>query len=309
MNVALLGFGMVGKGVYDILQNECSDIHVKYILVKHQKKHPEIKMLLVDDFDEIVNDKSIDVVIETIGGIDDAYHYVKSALSHKKHVVTANKALISMYFDELRDIAFKHQVYLRYEASVGGAIHVIDPLYQMARYNHISRIEGIISGSTNFILSKIFLEDMSLDEALIEAKRLGYIENDPKDDLEGYDLMRKIHILSMIAYKRSIDPNIIKKIPLTVISQKDIDLAKSNKKVIKYIATSKIKDNDIDIRVEPIIIDSDSPYAKINYEENLITLYGKYHLKQSFIGQGAGRYPTASAMVNDILNIKSKIQK
>lgn len=309
MNVALLGFGTVGKGVYDILQNECNDIHVKYILVKHQKKHPEIKMLLADDFDEIVNDKSIDVVIETIGGTDDAYRYVKSALSHKKHVVTANKALISMYFDELHDIAFKHQVYLRYEASVGGAIHVIDPLYQMARYNHISRIEGIISGSTNFILSKIFLEDMSLDEALIEAKRLGYIENDPKDDLEGYDLMRKIHILSMIAYKRSIDPNIIKKIPLTVISQKDIDLAKSNKKVIKYIATSKIKDNDIDIRVEPIIIDSDSPYAKINYEENIITLYGKYHLKQSFIGQGAGRYPTASAMVNDILNIKSKIQK
>lgn len=307
VKVALLGFGTVGQGVFDILTKEFKHIEVKYVLVKHREKHLNIKMLLADSFDQIINDPEIKIVIETIGGMDHAYDYVKKALSHQKHVVTANKALISAYFDELTNLAKEHGVKLRYEASVGAGIHIIEPLFQIARFNHIHKIEGIMNGSTNYILSKVFLEDLSLDEALKDAMHLGYIEEDPKDDLEGFDLLRKIHILSMIAYQKSIDPDTIKRVPLTSLTEEDIQKAKSNHQMIKYIATSKKVDDDIKISVEPITIDISHPYHNINYEENIITLYGKYHLKQSFIGQGAGRYPTASAIVNDILNIVKHI--
>ncbi|MFA5471509.1 MAG: homoserine dehydrogenase [Acholeplasmataceae bacterium] len=303
MKVALLGFGTVGQGVYDILINEYKHIEIKYVLVKHREKHLDISNLLADSFEQIVNDPEIKLVIETIGGIDPAYHYVKAALNHQKHVVTANKALISEYFDELRGLAKEKGVKLRYEASVGAGIQIIEPLFQIARFNHIYKIEGIINGSTNYILSKIFLEDMSLDEALKDAKSLGYIEEDPKDDLEGFDLARKIHILSMIAYQKPIDPKIIKRIPLTTITEEDIRKAKANHQMIKYVARSKNIDDQLEIVVEPAFVDLSHLYRKINYEENIITLYGKYHLKQSFIGQGAGRYPTASAIINDILNI------
>ncbi len=306
MNIALLGFGTVGKGVFDILTTDFKDIKIKYILVKHQEKHQDIKTLLIESFEDILNDSSIDVVIETIGGLDPAYNYVKRALLNHKHVITANKALISLYYDELVELAHNQNVDLRFEASVGAGINIIDPLKTISKINHIYKIEGIMNGSTNFILSKIFIEDKTLEEALIEAKSLGYIEDDPKDDLDGFDLMRKIHILSMIAYQMKIDPNQIIREPLSRLTQKDYDKAKSDNQVIKYVATSeKIKDK-VFIKIEPIFIDDNHPYAKINYEENIITLYGKYHLKQTFIGQGAGRYPTASAIVYDVLKTKEK---
>src|SRR5690554_2840219 len=142
MKVALLGFGTVGQGVYDILINEYKHIEVKYVLVKHREKHLDISNLLADSFEQIVNDPEIKLVIETIGGIDPAYHYVKAALNHQKHVVTANKALISEYFDELRGLAKEKGVKLRYEASVGAGIQIIEPLFQIARFNHIYKIEG-----------------------------------------------------------------------------------------------------------------------------------------------------------------------
>lgn len=304
MKVALLGFGTVGKGVYDILKHEFKDVYVKHVLVKHQDKHQDIKALLADTIDEIVNDQDIDVVIEMIGGMDEAYQYVKAALLHHKHVITANKALISAYYRELTELAEKQGVKLMFEASVGAGIHIVTPLKTISKFNHIHKIEGIMSGSTNYILSKIFLEDQSLDQALKEAKNLGYIEEDPKDDLEGFDLLRKIHILSMIGYHMDIDPKTIIRKPLSALTQKQIDDAKAKNLVIKYVASSeKIKD-EVFIKVEPLALEKSHPFTKINYEENIITLYGKYHQKQTFIGQGAGRYPTASAIISDLLEIK-----
>mgnify|MGYP001166144861 CR=1 FL=1 len=304
MKVALLGFGTVGKGVYDIINNELPDIEIKYVMVKDKAKHQEIKELLIDDFDIVVQDKEIDVVIEVIGGVDYAYQFVKEALKNKLHVVTANKALISKCYKELEDLAKENNVCLRYEASVGAGIIIIDELKTLAKLNKINKIEGIINGSTNYILSKVFNDNYSLEVALKEAQELGYIEEDPKDDLDGFDLMRKIHILSTIAYEKEIEVDSIERIPFSIITQEDIDSLKKINKMYKYLAKSEYINDKVTIEVKPVVIEINHKYAKINYEENIIDIYGKYHDKQSFIGKGAGRYPTASAVVYDLLKIK-----
>ncbi len=304
MNVALLGFGTVGKGVYDIISNELNDIHIKAILVKHQEQHEHIKDLLVSDIETIIEDRSIDCVIEVIGGIDTAYDYIKRALMHKKHVVTANKAVVSKYFYELNELASKYQVSFRFEASVGGGINIIDSLLKVSKYNHINHIEGIINGATNFILSKVFIENETIEDALLKAKSLGYIEQDPKDDLEGMDLARKMHILSMIAYQRPINDQDINITSFLSITQSMIDEAKLKQQVIKYVGLSTLHEKTLKIEVKPIIVDQGHLYQHINYEENIIIIQGKYHQKQAFIGQGAGRYPTANAIVYDLFKIK-----
>ncbi len=305
MNVAILGFGTVGKGVYDIINNGFPDISIKAILVKNPNKHLEISNLLVSDIYSIVEDDSIDVVIEVIGGKDSAYDYVKLALTHRKHVITANKALVSAYFREMHELARDNFVQFRYEASVGAAINIIDPLNTIRKFNNINKITGIINGSTNFILSKIFLENISLSESLEVAKSLGYIETDASDDLDGFDLLRKINILSMIAYSREIDESSILRVPLSSISDDMIEYLKSNDLSLKYLASSICNINQISIQLEPVVVSKNSLFNQINYEKNCIILEGKYHKEQVFIGQGAGRYPTASAVIYDLLKIKA----
>ncbi len=248
-------------------------------------------------------------MIEVIGGIDIAYDYIKRALIHKKHVVTANKAVVSKYFNELNELADMNQVSFRFEASVGGGINIIDSLLKVSKYNHIYHIEGIINGATNFILSKVFIENETIEDALLKAKSLGYIEQDPKGDLEGVDLARKMHILSMIAYQRPINDKDIKITSFLSITQNMIDEAKSKQQVIKYVGISTLNKESIKIEVKPIIVDCGHIYQHINYEENIIIVKGKYHQKQVFIGQGAGRYPTANAIIYDLLKIKGSSKK
>jgi homoserine dehydrogenase len=306
MNVAILGFGTVGKGVYDIIKQDFSNIKIKAILVKNPKKHPEVTHLLVDNIIDIIEDNVIDIVIELIGGKVEAYNYVKLALENGKHVITANKALVSHYFEELIYLAKQNNVQFRFEASVGAAINIIDPLNTIRKFNHINKIEGIINGSTNYILSKVFIENKTFSEALVEAKDLGYIESDASDDLDGYDLLRKINILSMIAYSQVIKEDDILRVSLTSVSDKMIDYLKKNSLGLKYLATSILINKEIMICLEPVTISQTNLYNNINYEENIITIFGEYHKKQSFIGQGAGRYPTASAVIYDLLMIKNK---
>ncbi len=305
MNVAILGFGTVGKGVFDIIIKDFPDITIKAILVKNPNKHQEVSKLIVDNISTILEDDSIDVVIEVIGGKDIAYNYVKLALTHRKHVVTANKALVSACFKEMHELARKNFVQFRYEASVGAAINIIDPLNTIRKFNKINKIVGIINGSTNFILSKVFLENKSLSESLEVAKSLGYIETDASDDLDGYDLLRKINILSMIAYSREIEEKNILRVPLSSLSDNMIEYLKTNDLSLKYIASSFLNENQISIQLEPVIVSENSLFYQVNYEKNCIILEGKYHKEQAFIGEGAGRYPTASAVIYDLLKIKA----
>jgi homoserine dehydrogenase len=196
-------------------------------------------------------------------------------------------------------------VTLLFEASVGGAMHILEPLYQFSKHNKIHTIKGIINGSTNFILSKIFLEDYSYMQALGEADELGYIETGTTDDMDGLDLMRKINIASMISFDTEIKEEDITLVPLSSLTSEFYDYVKTQKKLIKYVATSKKQGQHISIHLEPVIIET-GMLQHIHYEDNIIMLYGEYHRKQSFVGQGAGRYPTASAIINDILLIKNK---
>ena len=303
MNVAILGLGVVGKGVYDILTSDFNDIHVVSVLVKDMSKDRHISSLVTDDFTKILLDDSIDTIIEVIGGTSDAFDYVVASLKAKKHVVTANKALVSAHFEELRNLADSNGVQFLYEASVGGGIIVLDPLKTISQVNQLDKIQGIINGSTNYILSKIFLEDYPLETALEEARSLGYIETGSSDDLEGWDLLRKINILSMITYHQYIQEEDIIRIPLMDITEEFYDYVKSKGFLLKYIATSYKKEDQIQIHLEPVILGKLHPYSKIHYEENIITVSGKYHEEQSFIGSGAGSYPTASAVIYDVLKI------
>jgi len=309
MNIALLGFGVVGKGVYDIITSDFPSWKIKYVLEKDPVKMKEIKSIATQSFEDIMKDKEIDLVIELIGGKTIAYQMIKIALKHKKHVVTANKAVMSEYYQELTELAKENKVSLLYEASVGGAIVVLNPLFKMAEYNKLNQIEGIINGSTNFVLSSIFLKNKSLVEALQEAQELGYIETGSTDDMDGFDLLRKINILSMISYHTYINESDIERVPLSSITNEFITYVKDNDLAMKYIASSSKKDNQISIHLEPVIIAKDDFYNQIHFEENVISIFGTYHKKQSFIGQGAGRYPTASAVINDLLLIESNEER
>ncbi|MEC9485520.1 MAG: homoserine dehydrogenase [Candidatus Izemoplasma sp.] len=307
MNVALLGLGVVGKGVYDILTELHPDINISYVLDRNEDLIKDLDTKRAKNIDEIVNDRDVDVVIELIGGKTSAYDFIKQSLQKGKHVVTANKAVISDYFDELHQIAKRQQVSLRYEASVGGGIIILNPLSQLRNVNPVTEISGIINGSTNFILSKIFLEDYTYEDAYAEALSLGYIETGSTDDMDGLDLMRKINILSMMSYGQLIDEKDINLVPLSMISKKMIDYVKEQGKTIKYTAFSSLKDGDITISLEPVIMELTDPLGMINYEENAITIKGKHHKFQTFIGLGAGRYPTGSAVVYDLLQLQNHI--
>lgn len=303
MNIAIVGLGVVGRGVYDILNESHKDIHIKYVLELDDEKLVGIDAIRAKDIFEILHDHTVDTVIELVGGKGFAKTVVTLALEFCKNVVTANKALVSENFDELTKLARINQVSLRYEASVGGAINIIDPLLTIQKINKIHKIQGIINGSTNFILSKVFIEDYSLKKALAEAYELGYLETGSNDDLEGFDLLRKINILSMLSYNQIIQESDISRVPLTNLTSDVIDYIKSKALTVKYVATSILENNQIMIHLEPVIMSKENFYTHINYEDNIIDIFGAYHKKQSFIGQGAGRYPTAQAVVYDVLKL------
>ncbi len=306
MNIALLGLGTVGKGVYDIIRNDFPAYNIKHVLVKNPDKHRE-DAPFAESIDHIVNDDTVDVVIETIGGIDVAYDYIKRAFLHDKHVITANKAVVFAHFDELSKLAEKRGLMFRYEASVCAAMSLLDPLNTIAKYNHITKIEGILNGSTNFILSKIFRDGMVFDCAYKLAEKNGYIETGSADDMDGYDAMRKIGILSTIAFHTNVNEKDIIRVPLGHLSQAFYDYVKNQGKMIRYLAAA-IKEKDrLMIHVAPVIINQNQRFASVDEEMNMVALEGMYHKTMSFFGQGAGRYPTASAIIYDLLKIADHV--
>lgn len=303
MNVAILGLGVVGTGVYELLQEQ-KDIHISYVLDKNLERTQSLNTTVATSFSTIINDPDVDIIIELIGGIKHAYDMIVSALKHGKHVVTANKAVISTHFKELHELAQQNNVHLLYEASVGGGIIVLDSIKTIASINHINRIEGIVNGATNYILSSVFHGDTPLDQALNQAFTLGYIETGTTDDMDGLDAMRKIHILSMLSYQTYLTQSKVEVIPLSSISSTLLEYVKSIDHELKYIVSSTMGKDGVHMSVLPTIYPKKNPFEDIQYEDNIISIYGTYHNKQSFIGQGAGRYPTASAVLFDILQIK-----
>ena len=301
MNIAILGYGTIGKGVFQISQNN-PFINVIKILERKEKFDNEHIDLFVSSIDEIINDENIELVVEVLGGYDFAKGCIVKALQNKKHVVTANKEIIAKDIDELLALAQENDVTLLYEASVGGGIPIIKNLKEITLVSKISKITGILNGTTNYIMTNMF-NGMPFEEALKKAQELGFAEADPTADLEGFDMMRKIAILSDLAWNTKIDIEKIKHKSFKSVSEKEIKDAIASDKVIKYVCESSLENGNINISVYPKVFEKTHLFANVNYEVNAVILETYPNDTLSFIGKGAGSLPTASAVVSDIVDI------
>lgn len=301
MNIAILGYGVIGKGVFEICKN-MPNINVVKIFDRKEKFDNNYLDLFTDNAESIFKDKKIDLIVEVLGGYEFARDMMLQAIKYRKHVVTANKEVVAKDIDLFVNVSRANEVCFAYEASVGGGIPIIKNIKQLKAVNTITKISGILNGTTNFILTKMF-EGLDFNEALKEAQRLGFAEADPTADLEGYDMMRKIAILSDLAWNTFININEIKQTGITKITKEDVDAAKANNKVIKFVCESVKVDDHIEISVEPKVLDNAHFFNNVNNEFNAVILETYPNDTLTFIGKGAGSLPTASAIVLDIVDI------
>lgn len=318
INVALLGLGTVGTGVYKVLKMQQDDMEdkigarseIKKILVRNLKKAAakiEEPELLTNDWKEILEDDSIEIVIEVMGGIEPAKTYMLEALKAGKHVVTANKDLVASYGQEVLDCAAANNRDFLFEAAVAGGIPIIRPLKQCLAGNHLSEVVGIVNGTTNFILTKMTQEGMEFAEALALATRLGYAEADPTADIQGLDAGRKMAILASIAFNSRVTFEDVITEGITHISAKDIRYARELGCVIKLMGLARNTDSGIEVRVQPMLVPQEHPLATVNDSYNAVFVKGDAVGDAMFYGRGAGEMPTASAIVGDVFDIVRNI--
>lgn len=306
MKIAILGFGTVGKGVYEIVKKanvQTQNLSVSHILVRKNK--PRVLKEMTDSIDEIVNDQETDIVVEALGVIEPAHQYILKALEHGKHVITANKAVIAIYLKQFSDAANKHGVKFYFEASVGGGIPWIQGLEKALRIDTVNTISGIFNGTSNFILDQMSRNEESFDEVLAEAQKLGYAEADPSADIDGIDVANKLCISADIAYNINLQDR--KKLPIfgiRNITLEDVDFFSQHGYAVKLIGRTHQADNKFDYVVEPTLFAHHSLEANTPDNYNLISLNGETIGKLDFFGQGAGMLPTANAVIQDILDIK-----
>jgi len=312
VKIGFLGFGNVGTGAYKIIRDNGNDIFlsegvrlkVAKILVRdiNKKRNVEVdNSILTDKFEEIVDEPGISIVAEFMGGVEPARDYVVSCLKNKKTVVTANKELIAKHGLELQALAKENGVGLYYEASVAGGIPVIKILAESLQANKIGEIMGIINGTTNYILTKMSEEGRSFSDVLAEAQRLGYAEPDPTADIEGYDAMYKISILSSMAFHKKVDVDKIYREGITQITPEDIEYGRELGFAIRLLAIAKKRNNTIEVRVHPTFIPLDHPLAAVRHSFNAVFLKGDAVGNIMLYGRGAGDLPTGSAIVSDII--------
>lgn len=312
INVAVLGYGVVGSGVVEIIKKNCESISQKAGQEIRVKKILDIrdfddtcpdKDLITKDPQEVFGDDSISIIVETIGGAKIAYEFTKRALESGKHVVTSNKELVATHGPELLKIAKNNNINYLFEASVGGGIPIIRPLNRCLAANEIYSIVGILNGTTNYILSQMKRDGKDFDVALKEAQKNGYAEADPTADIEGHDPCRKIAILSSIAYNEFVDYTKIYTEGISKITLTDIEYAESLNSSIKLIAMSEKIGDKVFARVTPALVDRDNPLYNVEDVFNAIVVKGDAIGEAMFYGPGAGKLPTASAVVADIIEI------
>lgn len=312
--VAILGFGVVGSGVAEVIaQNRAhigqklhSSLDLKYILDVKDFPESPFRDLVVHDFSLIENDPNVDVVVETIGGAKIAKEFTERALRAGKSVVTSNKELVATFGYELMRLAQENNVSYLYEASVGGGIPIIRPLKQCLAANEISEIYGILNGTTNYILSRMIHAGLSFEDALAEAQALGYAEADPSSDIEGIDACRKICILASLAFGKHVAPQKVSTEGISRVSLSDVAYAASCGYKIKLLGRA-VKGTDLRLRifVAPHLISEQDPLAGVESVFNAITVCGNAIGNVMFYGQGAGKLPTASAVVADVMEAVS----
>lgn len=314
VNIGLLGLGTVGTGIVEILNDRKEqlkvltgkEINIKKILVRNLKKERGVKLeegILTMDFNEILRDKEINIIVEVTGDLECSYEYITEALKAGKNVVTANKAVVSKYFEELSSLASEKNLAFLYEGSVGGGIPVIKALREQLSLNKISEVQGILNGTCNYILTSMIDEGKSYDEALKIAQELGYAESDPTDDLEGYDTLRKLRILATLSLQGKITEEDIVLNGISSIKSFDINNIKAMDSTIKLIGEVKVCEYGFTAVVQPVVVKNNSHFANVNNAFNSVLFKGDHIGELKFYGAGAGKLATANAVLSDVLDI------
>ena len=309
--VAVLGYGTVGSGVVEVLntnkdliaERALEEIIVRYVLDLKEFPGTTVEKLIVHDFEQIVNDEEVDVVVEVMGGIEPANTFVRRSLEAGKSVVTSNKALVAKHGAELLKTAKEHQVNFLFEASVGGGIPIIRSLNNALTGDEIEEITGILNGTTNYMMTKMFYDGADYSEVLKEAQDNGYAERNPEADVEGYDACRKIAILSSIISGKYVDFEEIYTEGITRMTVRDILYAKKMGMTIKLLASAKREDDCVSAIVAPFLLLPSHPLYNIDGVFNSVFVKGNMLGDAMFYGSGAGKLPTASAVVGDIVDV------
>ena len=314
IKIALLGLGNVGRGVWMILNSNreevskrCGyEVEIAKVLVRDKNKKRAVEIpddIITTDFNEILNDDSIKIVVEVMGGMEPAREYMLKCMDKKKHIVTANKMLLATGGDELFQKADEMGIMFQYEASVAGGIPIIKGIDESLTANRIETLYGIVNGTTNYILSKMETEGAAFDEVLKEAQEKGYAEADPTSDIESYDAQYKLAILASLAFGTKIDVKNVYREGITKIEAVDMKYASEFKMAIKLLAIAKEVDGKVQLRVHPTMIPKKHPLANVYDSYNAVFIKGNAVGDLMFYGRGAGDLPTGSAVVSDIVSI------
>jgi len=302
MKIGLLGFGVVGKGFYDLIRDR-DDMQIKKVVCLEDITLPDAEV--TKDFQQVLMDDSIDTVIEAMGGLHPAYEFVRAAMEAGKNIVTSNKALVATFYDELIPLAYEKGLQFRCTAAVGGGIGWLSEVERSRRAQTMSRVGGIMNGTCNYILDNMTRLGLGYDEALKQAQQLGYAEANPTTDVEGIDTWHKIILSSNIAFGVSLDTATVPVAGISKITAEDVENFKAHGLVCKLISTGKCEDGRYSAFVQPTLCPAGSLEAAVPLNFNLITLIGSASDRMSFYGQGAGRYPTAYNVVQDCVDILS----
>lgn len=319
INVGLCGLGTVGTGVVRVLNDHKEriihklgcEVEITKILVNDLEKERDViidRSWLTDNPDELVEDDSIDVIVEVMGGVKGTKELLEKALKNKKHIVTANKDLMALNGRELLQLARENHCDILFDASIAGGIPIVRTLVDGLASDHIEKVMGIVNGTTNFIMTKMTDEGLPFDDVLKEAQRLGFAEADPTSDIEGLDAARKMTLLANLAFKMEVNLDDVEVKGITSITQDDIAFAHSLGYTIKLIGIASMHDQKVEVMVEPTLLPKDHPLANVKNEFNAVYVYGDAVGETMFYGPGAGSLPTATAVVSDLMEVIRNIR-
>ena len=317
INIAVLGYGTVGSGVVEVINTNHEiinkrageEIRIKYVLDLRDFPGDPVEDILVHDYEIIANDPEVDIVVEVMGGIEPAHTFVKRALLDGKHVCTSNKALVAKYGPELMDIAREKKINFNFEASCGGGIPIIRAINASLTADVIDEVTGILNGTTNYMMYRMDTEGCNFEDVLKEAQEKGYAEKDPTADIEGYDACRKIAILSSLAYGKFLDYEDVYTEGITGITPEDMEYARTLGMTIKLLGTSKRDGDAFYAMVAPFLLGKESPLYSVNGVFNSVFVHGNMLGDAMFYGSGAGKLPTASAVVADVIDAAKHLHK
>ena len=300
MNIGLVGFGVVGKGVYDLTAQR-EDMHVKKVVCLEDITLPDAQV--TKHFEDILTDDSIDTVVEAMGGLHPAYEFVRAAMEAGKNIVTSNKALVATFYDELIPLAQRKGLQFRCTAAVGGGIGWLSELERARRMQTIRQVGGIMNGTCNYILDSMTRLGLTYDDALKQAQALGYAEANPSTDVDGIDTWHKVILSSNVAFGVSLEADSVPAAGISRIRAEDVANFTARGLVCKLVSTGKQTDGKPSVFVQPTLFPQSAPEAVVPTNYNLITLIGSASGRMSFYGQGAGRYPTAYNVVQDCADV------